>query len=131
MPPKKDIENRLDVNILVIQFYEKIRIDELLGPIFNAAIKNWPEHLEHLTDFWETQLFFVAKFKGNPLKKHVEVDAQTNHTVSANHFGVWLNYWFETFDFLFEGERVQVAKNRARKMGSHLYLKLFEALPKS
>jgi hemoglobin len=49
----------------------------------------------------------------------------------VHHFGVWLNYWFETFDFLFEGERVQVAKNRARKMGSHLYLKLFEARHKS
>ena len=115
----------MDVNILVIQFYEKIRSDELLGPIFNAAIKNRPEYLGHLTVFWKTQLFFVAKFKGNPLKKHVEVDAQMNH------FGVWLNYWFETFDFLFEGERVQVAKNPARKMGSHLYLKLLEARPKS
>ena len=115
----------MDVNILVIQFYEKIISDELLGPIFNAAIKNRPEYLGHLTVFWKTQLFFVAKFKGNPFKKHVEVDAQMNH------FGVWLNYWFETFDFLFEGERVQVAKNRARKMGSNLYLKLFEARPKS
>ncbi|MDG1711913.1 MAG: group III truncated hemoglobin [Flavobacteriaceae bacterium] len=114
----------MDANILMIQFYEKIRSDELLGPIFNTVIKNWPEHLEHLTDFWETQLFFVGMFKGNPLKKHVEVDSQTNH------FGVWLNYWFETFDFLFEGERVQVAKNRARIMGSHLYLKLLEARPK-
>ncbi len=131
MPPIKDIENRLDVKILVIQFYEKIRSDKLLGPIFNATIKNWPEHLKHLTDFWETQLFFVAKFKGNPLKKHVEVDNQTNHTIRANNFGKCLNYWFETIDFLFEGGRVQEAKNRARKMGSHLYLKLFEARPKS
>ena len=63
MTLKKDIENRKDVNNLVTQFYKKIRKDDLLGPIFNKAIADWPIHLEHLTDFWETQLFFVSKFK--------------------------------------------------------------------
>ena len=131
MTLKKDIENRKDVNNLVTQFYKKIRKDDLLGPIFNKAIADWPIHLEHLTDFWETQLFFVSKFKGNPILKHQVVDAESNYTIEALHFGVWLNYWFETLDAIFEGDRAVVAKNRARNMGSHFYLKLFEARPKS
>jgi hemoglobin len=36
---------------LVDTFYTKIRADELLGPIFNEAIDDWPENLERLTDF--------------------------------------------------------------------------------
>jgi len=125
----KAIENRDDVQLLVTEFYKKIRTDELLGPIFNKAILDWPQHHEQLTDFWESQLFFVAKFKGNPVLKHIQVDAQNKYSIAALHFGVWLNYWFETLDALFEGECALRAKNRARNMGSHFYLKIHQARP--
>jgi len=83
--------------------------------------------LERLTDFWETNLFFVNKFKGNPVRKHQEVDAKNKQTINALHFGVWLNYWMETLETHFTGERADLAKNRARNMGTHLFLKIFEA----
>lgn len=124
---KKEIENRGDVKLLVTSFYAKIRKDELLGPIFNARITDWEHHLEHLTDFWETNLFFVSKFKGNPMRKHAEVDAAENHSITEQHFGVWINHWVQTIDTLFEGEKANIAKNRARKMGTFMYIKIFEA----
>lgn len=64
---KKEIEDRSDVYKLVCTFYAKVRKHDLLGPIFERHIDDWPAHLERLTDFWETNLFFVAKFKGNPM----------------------------------------------------------------
>ncbi|MDB9780144.1 group III truncated hemoglobin, partial [Flavobacteriaceae bacterium] len=85
---KKEIENRADVFFLVDTFYTKISSDDLLGPIFNDVIDDWPSHLERLTDFWETNLFFVNKFKGNPVRKHQEVDAKNKQTIDALHFGV-------------------------------------------
>lgn len=124
---KHDIQNRADVKLLVTSFYAKIRKDDVLGPIFNGRITHWDAHLEHLTDFWESSLFFVNKYKGNPLEKHAEVDASINHTINEHHFGIWLNYWMQTLDELFEGEKVAIAKNRARKMGTFIYIKLFEA----
>ena len=124
---KHDIQNRADVHLLVTTFYAKIRKDELLGPIFNAKIKDWPHHLEHLTDFWETNLFFVAKYKGNPLEKHAEVDAAENNTITELHFGIWLNHWMQTLEELFKGEKATMAKNRARKMGTFMYIKIFQA----
>lgn len=126
---KKDIANREDVHLLVTTFYKKVRKDKLLGPIFNQSIQNWPEHLEWLTDFWETNLFFIKKFKGNPLLKHQVVDAHQNHSLEGLHFGVWLNLWFETLDQLFQGEKATLARNRARKMGNFLYLKIFDSRP--
>jgi hemoglobin len=83
-----------------------------------------------LTDFWETQLFFVSKFKGNPSLKHQMVDAQNNHSIDSIHFGVWLNHWFETLDTFFIGDRAELAKARARNLGTHLYLEIFKARPK-
>ena len=89
----KDIESRADIEKLVDIFYAKIRKDNLLGPIFNKHIseESWPSHLSKLTDFWETNLFGVPRFKGNPSQKHVEVDRGLNHSVEQTHFGQWLN----------------------------------------
>jgi len=106
--------------------YTKVRADKLLGPIFNEANDDWPAHLERLTDFWETNLFFVNKFKGNPVRKHQEVDTNNNRTIDSLHFGVWLRYWMETLETHFRGKRATLAKNRARTMGTHLFLKIFE-----
>jgi len=123
----KEIKTRDDIKLLVFTFYEKVKKDVLLGPVFNNNIKDWDQHIEHLTDFWETNLFFEKKYKGNPLKKHAEVDKAQNHTITEMHFGVWINLWFQTIDELFIGDTAQLAKNRARNMGTFLYLKIFEA----
>ena len=46
---------------------------------------------------------------------------------TGTHFGLWLNLCFMTIDELFEGDYAENAKRRARKMGTFLYLKIFEA----
>ncbi|WP_034040368.1 group III truncated hemoglobin [Wocania ichthyoenteri] len=128
---KKDIETRDDVFLLVSSFYIKVRKDIVLGPFFNDVIKDWDEHLEKLTTFWESSLFMTRKlekkYKGNPLEAHVKVDKENNNAISELHFGLWLNLWFQTIDELFEGDYAENAKRRARKMGTFLYLKIFEA----
>lgn len=127
---KKDLENREDVYLLVTSFYKKVREDDVLGPFFNGVIKNWDEHLKRLTTFWEASLFLKTKYTGNPLEAHVKIDADSNHKISELHFGLWLNLWFQTIDELFEGDFAQNAKFKARKMGTFLYLKMFEARSK-
>jgi len=123
---KQDIQNRDDVFRLVSTFYAKVRKNEKIGYVFNEIIQDWPSHLEKLTDFWETNLFFVSKFRGNPMRAHVEVDEHFNHTIEQKHFGEWLNMWFETVDELFEGDRASIAKNRARNMASNLFMAVYE-----
>ena len=56
---KREIATRADVFLLVSSFYDKIKRDEVIGLFFLKAIPidKWDEHLEHLTDFWETNLF--------------------------------------------------------------------------
>ncbi|MGB5818953.1 MAG: group III truncated hemoglobin [Saonia sp.] len=123
---KADLKNREDVFLLVRTFYDKIRADEILGPIFNGIISDWESHIILLVDFWETQLFLKRKYMGNPVTAHQEVDDKMNHTITSEHFGLWLNLWFATIDELFEGETAWVAKNRAQKMSTMLFMKIFE-----
>lgn len=127
MTQKRDIQNRADVYQLVATFYAKIRKDEVLGPIFNERITHWDAHLEHLTNFWVSSLFFANTYQGNPLTKHIEVDQSVENSINEHHFGIWLNHWIQTLDALFEGDKAAIAKNRARKMGTFIYLKIFEA----
>ena len=132
---KKDINTREDVAFLVDSFYIKVRQDITLGPIFNNAITDWDKHLNHLTTFWESSLFFSRKlehkYKGNPLEVHVKVDQDHDNSITELHFGIWLNHWMQTIDELFQGQVADNAKRRARKMGTFLYLKIFEARQKN
>ena len=123
---KKQIENRTDVEFLVHQFYAKIRDDEEIGFYFNTIIKDWEKHLEKLTDFWDTNLFAVKKYKGNPHMVHNEVEAHFDGNITADVFGIWLNHWFQTIDEYFEGENADTLKRRARKMSTFLYMSMFE-----
>ncbi|RED25468.1 hemoglobin [Flavobacterium cutihirudinis] len=123
---KKQIENRADVSFLVHQFYTKIRADKEIGFYFNEMITDWDAHLEKLTDFWETNLFGVRKYKGNPHAVHNEVDAHFDEKITPNEFGIWLNHWSQTLDEHFEGENVETLKRRARKMSTFLYVSMFQ-----
>jgi len=124
---KTDIKTREDVFLLVSSFYAKVRKDAVLGPFFNETITDWETHLEHLTTFWEASLFLKTRYTGDPLEAHIKVDKAFNHTISELHFGIWLNLWFETINELFEGDYAENAKRRARKMGTFIHLKIFEA----
>ncbi|CAL2063219.1 group III truncated hemoglobin [Tenacibaculum sp. 190524A05c] len=125
---KKQIENREDVFVLVSTFYDKIKKDDVIGEFFLETIpeEEWDDHLLKLTDFWETNLFFVRKFKGNPIKAHRDVDANFNNAIQQEHFGRWLQLWFSTVDELFSGEKATQAKERARNIASMLFFKIYE-----
>ncbi|EWH13421.1 group III truncated hemoglobin [Cellulophaga lytica] len=125
---KLELTTKENVFLLVSSFYDKIRKDETLGPIFNGIITDWDHHLQHLTNFWSNQLFIErGTYKGNPIAVHNKVDNYTNNTINEMHFGIWLNYWLETLDELFEGDNVNIAKNRARNMGSNIHIHIFNA----
>ena len=52
---KKDIETRADIIILMDQFYEKIKVNTLLRPIFvDVAQLDFDAHMPILYDFWCT-----------------------------------------------------------------------------
>lgn len=128
----KAIENREDISVLVNRFYVKIRKDELLGSIFNGHIPEdkWPEHLSKLTDFWESKLFRIPKFRGNPAQKHINVDKNLNHSVERGHFERWLELWYGTIDELYEGQMADMAKKAASMMAGGQFSAMLNHRPR-
>lgn len=123
---KEDITNRADVEKLVHTFYDRIRINDEIGFYFNETIKDWDSHLIRLTDFWDTQLLKARNFRGNPLLAHIKVDQHFNHKITTKEFGEWLNIWFKTVDELYKGEIAETAKDRARRMSTHLFMNMYK-----
>lgn len=104
MTDRPTLTSREDISLLVSSFYEKVRQDSVLAPIFNGIITNWDAHLETLTDFWESQLFLKRKYMGDHIRAHQKTDDFMQNTMTMEHSGIWLNLWFATIDELFSGE---------------------------
>jgi hemoglobin len=112
---KKDIETIEDIQLLVNSFYGKVQVDETIGYVFNDVAKvNWETHLPVMYSFWETVLFDVASFKGDPMVKHVALSDRT--PLTEEHFSQWLLLWHATVDELFAGKVATSAKDKATLM---------------
>ena len=108
----KDITNKQDISVFVDAFYEKIKHDQLLGPVFFAAITgNWQPHLDRMYAFWDSVLFSAPGFTGNPFAKHATL------RIGQEHFDQWLVLFDDTINSNFSGPVAEDAKNRARLIG--------------
>ncbi|MCC2594823.1 group III truncated hemoglobin [Pusillimonas sp. MFBS29] len=74
-----------EITTLVHNFYDRIRADALLGPIFNAHIDDWDEHLAIMVRFWSSMLLGAGTYEGTPMPKHVALP-----DLKANMFSHWL-----------------------------------------
>ena len=111
---RTDLQCRDDIEKLVVAFYRYAALDELLGPVFEAAHVDWPGHIDTLTDFWAWQLLGERGYQGNPLRAHEPVHAQTPFT--DGHYARWLDLFVSTIDEEFAGPTAEMAKGRATKM---------------
>ena len=115
----KEITSSEDIQLMVNEFYGKVKEDELLGPIFESVVKgNWDAHLEKMHGFWETIIFNVKKYTGSPFQKHVPLP------IDAKHFERWLALFHETIDQRFKGKNAEEIKKRSTQMGLMFECKL-------
>ena len=119
----KELENREDIKFLIDTFYTKILVDDKIGFFFTKVIKlDWSKHIPIMYDFWETTLLGVAKYKGNPMLKHMELNAMEE--LNAEHFERWISLWKETIQENFVGEISRQAIIKAEQIGGLMKFKI-------
>ncbi|WP_018614502.1 group III truncated hemoglobin [Segetibacter koreensis] len=119
MNGRTDIEGMNDIKLLVDTFYDKVRSDSFLGPVFDARIQDrWPQHLEKMYTFWQTVLLEEHTYFGAPFPPHA------NLPVDHQHFEQWLTLFTKTIDELFCGEKANEALWRANKMAQMFEMKI-------
>ena len=78
--------NRTTIAALVHDFYDDVRRDSALQPVFDKAIgANWGPHLERMVDFWSTVMMGTHEFQGNVYGTHMQIQG-----VEPEHFRHWL-----------------------------------------
>jgi len=86
-----DLCTEQEIEDMLRAFYDTVRQDEQLGPIFDTYIGDWNEHLAKLTDFWSSILRGTRRFRGTPMPKHVALP-----DLSASLFERWLALFRDT-----------------------------------
>ncbi|AXP08196.1 truncated hemoglobin Ctb [Campylobacter hepaticus] len=99
-------------------FYEKVRKDKDLGPIFNDAIgtsdEEWKEHKAKIGNFWAGMLLGEGNYNGQPLKKHLDLPA-----FPQEFFQTWLKLFESSLDKVYDENMQAVILQRAQMIASH------------
>lgn len=107
-----------DIAKLIPAFYERVRDDAVLGPIFNDAIQDWPHHLDKLQAFWSSVVLTSGRYKGQPVAAHVRHE---QHMTPEN-FARWLVLWRQTCTDLLGPEAASVFHEKAERIAESLQL---------
>lgn len=101
---------------LVFGFYDKVRADAVLGPIFNEKIKEWGPHLERMCAFWSSVALLTGAYHGKPMQAHMPLP------VDAQHFDRWLELFRETAVELCPPAAAELFIDRAQRVAESLEL---------
>src|SRR5688572_25660178 len=118
-----DISSRKDIELLMKNFYDKVKKDNTIGPIFNDIARvNWEHHIPIICDFWETLLLDAASYRKNVMEVHFILNRKM--PLEEKHFKVWLQLFSETVDELFTGNKATMAKTKAKSIAALMQFKI-------
>lgn len=102
---------------LVHAFYAEVRRDPLLGPIFEARVQDWDEHLDKLCTFWSSVVLMTGRYKGRPMPVHAAIPE-----ISRTHFERWLAIFRGTAQAACPAPAAALFIDRAERIAESLHL---------
>lgn len=101
---------------LVHTFYDRVRRDELIGPIFEAQVEDWPEHLDKLCAFWSNVVLRTGRYQGRPMQKHLRLP------IEPEHFDRWLALFRATATEIMPPDGAAIFIDRANRIADSFEL---------
>lgn len=113
--------NEDTIHALVHGFYDAVRRDSLIGPIFDreVAAEKWPVHLEKMCAFWSSLLLKTRRYQGRPLSPHLRIPE-----LSDTHFQRWLSLFRATAARIFNAEDAAAITAVAEKIAQSFRLSI-------
>lgn len=112
MDIKTDINNRNDIEKFIITFYENVKLDTVIGIIFNEIFPiRWEHHIPLITDFWESILFNNPVYKHNAMAIHFSLNKI--YPLQQKHFDSWLNIFNSTINTMYKEPVCDLAKKES------------------
>lgn len=101
---------------LVRGFYDRVRQDAMLGPIFAARIADWEPHLQRMCAFWSSVALMTGRYHGQPMRAHLPLP------VDGRHFDRWLALFEAAAQELCPPAAAALFVDRARRIAESLEL---------
>lgn len=101
----KDISTQEDIELFVNHFYDLVLKNDVLSPFFKHL--DFEKHLPHMIHFWSFVLLDATGYTTNVTDKHLKMP------LKQEHFDEWIQLFNLTINTLFEGEKAELAKQRA------------------
>lgn len=101
---------------LVDAFYDRVRADPLIGPVFAARISDWEPHLAQMRLFWSSVALMSGLYHGRPMPKHLPLP------IDARHFDRWLELFVTTVEDVCPPAAAAHFIERARRIAESLEL---------
>lgn len=105
-----------EITTLVYGFYDRVRADAMLAPVFNAHISDWDKHLAIMVRFWSSLLLGTGSYSGTPMPKHIALPG-----LHADMFKQWLALFHETTSQLPNRLFAQRAQEYAQRIARSLW----------
>ena len=106
---------------LIPAFYDRVPADPDMGPLFNAAVHDWAEHLEKLVAFWSSVMLTSGRYKGSPMAAHLA----HKEAITPAMFDRWLQIWADTTNELLAPPAASALQAKAARIAESLQLALF------
>ena len=124
----RNIETRDDIVNMLYSFYKKAFKDELIGRFFTEVVPlDLETHIPIIADFWESIVLGTRGYRKNVMEVHQHI-----HHLSAikkEHLERWVFLFTGTVDELFEGDKAELMKQRARSIATLMDIKLNHSQP--
>lgn len=117
-------ETGLDEHILrnlVHRFYDRVRADAVLGPVFAERIADWTPHLERMVAFWSSVALMTGRYHGRPVPAHTPLP------IHGAHFERWLGLFRETAREVCSPAGAAHVIERAERIARSLHIAVTEA----
>jgi hemoglobin len=95
-----------------------VRADPLIGPIFDGAIGDWPQHTEKLQAFWSSVMLTSGRYKGRPLPAHIK----HADSIDRRSFVRWLAIWKDTTGEMLDPGSAAALQEKASRIAESLFL---------
>ena len=96
--PRHTEPNEANIRELVYAFYDRVRADSILGPVFQQTLAGrWDEHLPKMCTFWASLVLGAKQYRGNVQQAHQPLPG-----LEPQHFSHWLYLFLDTVESRYE-----------------------------
>ncbi|MCF6232835.1 MAG: group III truncated hemoglobin [Rhodobacteraceae bacterium] len=118
LPPRFPI-TRDQIETVVEQFYERVRKNPVIGPVFLESLTEsreiWAPHEAKIAGFWANAILHERSYDGNPMMIHAGISA-----LKPEMFDVWLDLFADTLRQTLPEPTAAAWEALARKIGRGL-----------